>query len=96
MLELLTFALLSRMENQQVRMCLISIFEVSLSTLTLPSEWKLALCFRFIRKDLLTNYCKLLTHIVLHHLNLVLDKFLCNRQHGCHGDTIMWHISRHC
>ena len=26
--------------------------------------------------------CKLLEHIVLHHLNIALDKFLYNRQHG--------------
>jgi hypothetical protein len=74
--------------------CLTSIFKVSLSTSTLPGEWKLAYVSPLHKKgpaDQPNNYrpisltsipCKLLEHIVLHHLNLVLDEFLYNRQHG--------------
>ena len=74
--------------------CLTTIFQASLSTSRLPTEWKLAHVTPLHKRgatDQPNNYrpisltsisCKMLEHIVLHHLNVILDKVLYNRQHG--------------
>lgn len=74
--------------------CLAAIFKASLSNSELPSDWKLAHVTPLHKRgatDIPTNYrpisltsisCKMLEHIVLHHLNLILDNVLYNRQHG--------------
>ena len=74
--------------------CLATIFKKSLSISKLPSDWKLAHVTPLHKRgssDQPNNFrpisltsipCKLLEHIVLHHLNIVLDKVLHNRQHG--------------
>ena len=74
--------------------CLTYIFRASLTSSKLPREWKLAHVTPLHKRganDQPNNYrpisltsipCKILEHIVLHHLNLVLDKILCSRQHG--------------
>ena len=77
-----------------VSKCLSYIFEASLASSKLPQEWKLAHVTPLHKRgssDQPNNYrpisltsipCKLLEHIVLHHLNIALDKILHNRQHG--------------
>ena len=74
--------------------CLTAIFQASLPTLWFPTEWKLAHVTPLHKRgptDQPNNYrpisstnisCKILDHIVLHHLNIILDKVLYNRQHG--------------
>lgn len=74
--------------------CLTHIFNASLSNSKLPSDWKLAHVTPLHKRgasDLLSNYrpisltsilCKILERIILHHLNLILDNVLYNRQHG--------------
>ena len=77
-----------------VAKCLSYIFNVSLASSRLPEDWKLAHVTPLHKKgptDQPNNYrpisltsipCKLLEHIVLHHLNIALDPVLYNRQHG--------------
>jgi len=74
--------------------CLTAIFNASISNSMLLSEWKIAYMSPLHKQgptDQPSNYrpisltsisCKIIEHIVLHHLNLVLDKVLFNRQHG--------------
>ena len=74
--------------------CLKHIFQASLRTGRVPSQWKLAYVTPVHKggeKDVPGNYrpisltsipCKMLEHIVLHYLNRQLNTFLHNRQHG--------------
>ena len=74
--------------------CLAHIFQTSIDSGKLPIAWKMANVtpvFKKGRSDLPCNYrpisltsipCKMLEHVVLHHLNTTLDKTLHNRQHG--------------
>ena len=77
-----------------VSKCLAYIFKASLSSSELPHEWKLAHVTPLHKRgpsDQPNNYrpisltsisCKLLEHIVLHNINIALDKVLHNGQHG--------------
>ena len=79
---------------EAVASCLAIIFRASLKTGKLPTQWKMAnvtAVHKGGELDLPNNYrpisltsipCKMLEHIVLHHLNQELDKVLHNRQHG--------------
>ena len=74
--------------------CLTYIFQASLNSSKLPNGWKLAYVTPIHKRgstDQPNNYrpisltsipCKIMEHIVLHHLNLILDQILFNRQHG--------------
>ena len=74
--------------------CLSQIFRASLKCGKLPAQWKLAHVTPIHKGEetnLVANYrpisltsipCKILEHIVLHHLNEKLDCILHNRQHG--------------
>ena len=78
--------------------CLSHIFQVSIDSGKLPDWWKSAHVTPIYKKgptDELSNYrpisltsipCKMLEHIVLHYLNVALDKVLHNRQHGFRSD----------
>ena len=74
--------------------CLKHIFQISLNSDKLPSAWKTANVTPIHKKgpsDEVYNYrpisltsipCKMMEHIVLHHLNNTLDSILHSRQHG--------------
>ena len=79
---------------QNTAACLSQIFRTSLKSGRLPAQWKLAHVTPIHKGEetnLVANYrpisltsipCKILEHIVLHHLNKKLDCILHNRQHG--------------
>ena len=74
--------------------CLKLIFQASLTSGKLPSQWKLAYVTPIHKggeEDLANNYrpisltsipCKMMEHIILHYLNQKLNTYLYNRQHG--------------
>lgn len=74
--------------------CLAEIFNTSFTQAKLPDDWKIANVTPLHKKgasDRPGNYrpisltsipCKMMEHIVLHHLNETLDKVLHSRQHG--------------
>lgn len=73
---------------------LTSIFQYSMDTATLPTQWKLAnvvpvhksggkvLPGNYRPVSLTSNVCKMLEHIVLHYFNQHLENILCTNQHG--------------
>jgi len=79
---------------EQSAVILAEIFNMSLSTGTIPSEWKEANVTPIFKSGSRTspsNYrpvsltnicCKVMEHIVLHYLNQHLQDILCHNQHG--------------
>ena len=77
-----------------VAKCLTFIFQASIDSGILPTQWRTANVTPILKKGAReepSNYrpisltsipCKMLEHVVLHYLNETLDNVLYNRQHG--------------